>query len=301
MIEYNLSPLYIRIVIYFSIIIFIFYSFLGKDFSITNIYLLFFLFIFFLIFIILEKINKFIFFKKINLLPKKVKNKLLIDYKTNFFKKLYYLFFPYKNKYNKENNVKEIDHGFDGITEFDNKIPTWWKNIFYLTIIYSFIYFIAYIFFDYSDPKKEYIRSYKKHVKQIELYEKSKPKITIDNTYFKENYIKKGKILFNELCSICHKEDGSGDTGPNLTDDYWINIEKNNLYKNIFYIIWNGSKKNPIMRGFGKNGELKGKDIEKIASYVYSINIKKEKPDNVKFPQGKKVNWKKLSKKNENN
>ena len=31
-----------------------------------------------------------------------------------------------------------------------------------------------------------------------------------------------GAKIFNQQCAVCHKTDGGGSIGPNLTDDYWI-------------------------------------------------------------------------------
>lgn len=33
-----------------------------------------------------------------------------------------------------------IDHDFDGIQEYDNDLPGWWKKLFWITIIFSIIY-----------------------------------------------------------------------------------------------------------------------------------------------------------------
>ena len=34
--------------------------------------------------------------------------------------------------------------------------------------------------------------------------------------------VSKGKEIFAANCAVCHKPDGSGLIGPNLTDDHWI-------------------------------------------------------------------------------
>ena len=33
-----------------------------------------------------------------------------------------------------------IDHDFDGIQEYDNDLPGWWKALFWITIIFAIIY-----------------------------------------------------------------------------------------------------------------------------------------------------------------
>lgn len=253
---------YITIPFFIFLIFFTFYFFLEENlfFIKTPIFLSIFLICIIFLFII-EIINKIIFYQK-----KKIKKKI--------------------------KKIKKIDHGFDGILELDNPLPNWWVKLFYITIFFSIIYFFSFIFTDFFNSEKEYKISLKKHVKKITFFESKIPQITIKNASFKKEFFEEGKILFKENCATCHNLDGSGNIGPNLTDDYWINTPEKDLFKNIFYIIWNGSKNNSTMRAFGRLGEIKGNDIEKIASYVYLINKNYKKPLHGKFPQGKKIIWK---------
>src|SRR5690606_27385227 len=77
-------------------------------------------------------------------------------------------------------------------------------------------------------------------------------------------------------CATCHRADGGGGIGPNLTDDNWINKVQDSLFYNIYDIVYNGSPKNAQMRPFGKKGELTGLAIQDVASYVYYINQEQE-------------------------
>ncbi|WP_185851765.1 cbb3-type cytochrome c oxidase N-terminal domain-containing protein [Blattabacterium cuenoti] len=280
-------PSFIMIPSTLSIIMFMFYVFLGYNYIGHPITISFFVTVTILLFI-LDTIDDLIFRRKIKFLTEKEKRAIFEENEGNYFFKLYQFIFDDPKKINNQ-GVKKIDHGFDGIIELDNKLPMWWIHLFFLTIIFSFIYFFSYLFTDFSNPYKEYEIAYKKQLEEIEIFEKKKPQITIENAFFDKKFVDSGKILFEENCATCHKSDGSGNIGPNLTDDYWINIVDKNLYKNIFSIIWNGSQNNPTMRAFGKSGEIKGNDIQKISSYVYFINKKSKKPIKYKEPQGKKI------------
>src|SRR4051812_28844335 len=35
-----------------------------------------------------------------------------------------------------------LDHGYDGIQEYDNPMPRWWVYIFWVTIVFSVVYVI---------------------------------------------------------------------------------------------------------------------------------------------------------------
>lgn len=283
------TPFYINILIFLSISIFSFYVFLdGRIKQLNNPIIIYFILIYLILFIIQELISNIIYNQKLKFLSKEERNFLIKENKKNYFIRLYKSFLEEPENYKK---IEKIDHDFDGIIELNNKLPSWWVNLFYLSIIFSIIYFFAYIFTDFAHVQKEYEFSYKEHIAKIEHYEKSRPQVNILTAKFNEDFIPDGKNYFEQICATCHNIDGGGNTGPNLTDDYWINIQEKNLFKNIYSIIWNGSKNNPTMRGFGINGELKGNDIEKIASYVYYINRNPKKPIKCKKPQGKKVLW----------
>jgi cytochrome c oxidase cbb3-type subunit 3 len=186
--------------------------------------------------------------------------------------------------------VKKIYNG-SGILELDNNPPDWLIKLFYITVIFSTIYLLAYFFTDFAHTKKEYELAFKKQMKKVIFFEKTRTQVTLETAKFKKEFVEEGKALFQATCASCHNPDGGGNICPNLTDDYWINKIEKNLFKNIFYIIWNGSKNNPTMRAFGVSGEIKGNDIEKISSYVYFINKNSIKPSRKKNPEGEKTLW----------
>lgn len=285
-------PLYIRLPFILSIIVFCFYTFSGGNTQtllhpITiGVTLLSTLLLF-----IFEALNKLVETQKLSLLPKKEREKIIQAGKINYFVKLYKsaLFDPKEEE--QEEKPKEIDHGFDGIIELDNKLPTWWVNLFYLTIVFAVLYFFAYLITDFAHPEKEYELAYHKQMEEVAAYEKAMPQATLETAFFDENLIEQGKELFRESCAICHGPDGEGNIGPNLRDEYWINHPEKTLFKNIFNMVWNGSKNNPTMRAFGASGEIKGNDIQKISSYVYSINKDPKRLPNAKAPEGELVIW----------
>lgn len=285
------TPFYINMLILLSISIFSFYVFLdGKINKLNHPVIIYFLIIYLILFLIQELIDNIIYNQKFKFLSQIEKNILINKNKKNYFIRLYESIF---NIPENEQNIEKINHDFDGIIELNNKLPSWWLNLFYLSIIFSLIYFFAYIFTDFAHIQKEYEVSYKEHIAKIQAYEKNRPQVNLLTAKFNKDFIDDGKRYFEQICATCHNIDGGGNTGPNLTDDYWINIQEQNLFKNIYSIIWNGSKNNATMRAFGANGEIKGNDIEKIASYVVYINKNPKKPLHGKQPQGKKIIWNK--------
>ncbi|XOD67872.1 MAG: cbb3-type cytochrome c oxidase N-terminal domain-containing protein [Flavobacteriales bacterium Tduv] len=284
------TPAYISIPSALFVIVFAFYVFSAGDFSIVkHPIVLAVLVLALILLLILEALNELIYNQKIKFLSEEERHNLIEKNKENYFARLYRSGFY--NPSGENEKVQEIDHDFDGILELDNKLPSWWVNLFYFSIVFALLYFFAYLLTDFSNPQKEYEVAYHKQMEEVAAYEKTRPQATIETAKFREDLIPEGKALFAEICATCHNADGSGSTGPNLTDEYWINTPEKELFKNVFYMVWNGSKKNPTMRGFGATGEVKGNDIEKISSYVYYINKNPNKPPNPNLPQGGKVIW----------
>ena len=76
------------------------------------------------------------------------------------------------------------------------------------------------------------------------------------------------------LFRSCHK-DGSGDIGPNLTDNYWL---YGNDIKDVF-----GTVKNGTPNGMPEHAsKLNPVQLQQVASYVLSMKYKPGKE-----PQGK--------------
>ena len=67
------------------------------------------------------------------------------------------------------------------------------------------------------------------------------------------------------MCAPCHRADGGGLVGPNLTDDYWIH--GTNFADNVT-TIWNGVPEKGMITW--KN-TLKPKEVYEVASYIYTL------------------------------
>ncbi|MEE9465998.1 MAG: cbb3-type cytochrome c oxidase N-terminal domain-containing protein [Candidatus Neomarinimicrobiota bacterium] len=54
---------------------------------------------------------------------------------------------------------KLLSHNYDGIREFDNDLPGWWKALFYLSILFAGIYLLHYHVLGTGDlPRVEYLK-----------------------------------------------------------------------------------------------------------------------------------------------
>lgn len=187
-----------------------------------------------------------------------------------------------------------IDHGFDGITELDNALPTWWLGLFYFTIGSCAIYLIAFAFTDYAHPDVEFQNETRMQLASVREYEKTAPAIDLESAAYNADNIVEGEQIFKTNCVSCHSEGGKGGIGPNLTDKQWINIKQKSLFKNVFWMLENGSPNNPAMRAFVKEGTITGRDAEKVAAYIYHINQEKSPITEAQggaAPKGEEAHW----------
>ena len=119
------------------------------------------------------------------------------------------------------------EHTFDGIAEFDNRLPNWWLWSFYIACIFSIFYWVAYHTLGVADlPSEEYAAEQKAAAARLEKQLAANP--VSDEMLLKlaqePAFVAEGKAIFTDAtkCALCHKPDASGLIGPNLTDDLWI-------------------------------------------------------------------------------
>lgn len=288
------TPVFVNILIILTLLVIFFYLFIQNWTFITNPYFWGTVIISIIMAFIHNSIGDLIENNQFEQLTEEGKKEYLAE------KKIPYLTRLYRSAFKKQTAAEEkdilIDHGFDGIMELDNQLPKWWLGLFWFGVAYCIIYITSYFLTDFAHPIVEYDQEYKEQIASIAEYEKTAPQVTLETAVYSADNIAEGQELFQTNCASCHGANGGGGIGPNLTDDYWINQPEKTLFKNIFHMDWYGSPTNPAMRPMGENGEVSGKDIEKIAAFVYHIN--QEIPDVTPAqggaaPQGEVVKWEK--------
>lgn len=174
------------------------------------------------------------------------------------------------------------DHEYDGIRELDNNLPPWWVYGFYLTIIIAFVYIFHFHVFKTGDLQAAaYHREMAEAKAEVDAYLKSQAN-NVDEINAEiltdQASLSVGKTIFETNCWQCHKNDGGGQTGPNLTDDYWLH---GGSIKDIFKTIKYGvtSKSMPSWKD-----QLTPIQIHKVSSYVKSLVG--TKPGEPKAPEG---------------
>lgn len=167
-------------------------------------------------------------------------------------------------------------HAYDGIQEFDNRLPNWWLWSFYLACIYSIFYWVHYHTIGTGDlPIESY--GHEQAAAAVLLEAEAARNPVTDESLLKlaanPAVVAEGERIFKDpqKCALCHKPDGSGNIGPNLTDDMW-NFGSKPM--DIYTTILKGRAADPQLHSVGgmPAHEIFGTQfVQRATCYVLSI------------------------------
>jgi cytochrome c oxidase cbb3-type subunit III len=179
------------------------------------------------------------------------------------------------------------DSEYDGIQEYDNDLPRWWVNLFWITIVWGVVYAVWFHLPSTPTPQERLaLQMAEIEAKQI----KSAPPASNDpaqeealliSLVGRPEVVKKGSEIYAAKCLACHGPQGQGLVGPNLTDDFWIHGGKVTEIKGV------------IVNGVLEKGMLAWKamltndEINAVVAFVWSMHG--TNPPNPKPAQGAEV------------
>jgi cytochrome c oxidase cbb3-type subunit 3 len=175
-----------------------------------------------------------------------------------------------------------LDHDYDGIKELDNNLPPWWVYLFYGCIIFAVVYLVRFEIMGADNQEMELKKEMAQAQIDIAEYKKTAPDLMDEKTVTlltAAGDLAAGKAIFTANCVACHRADGGGQIGPNLTDDQWI---LGGGIKNVFHTLVNGGRDGKGMISW--KGTLKPKEMQEVASYV--LSLKGTNPKDPKAPEG---------------
>ncbi|WOD42422.1 cbb3-type cytochrome c oxidase N-terminal domain-containing protein [Hwangdonia lutea] len=159
-----------------------------------------------------------------------------------------------------------LDHNYDGIKELDNNLPPWWLWGFYASIVFAAVYLLRYHVFNGPNQYQELEAKIAQAKIDIEEYKKTAKDLVDFNTVellTEASDLKAGQAIYELNCVACHKADGGGGIGPNLTDEHWI---LGGGIKNVFKTVSEGGRAGKGMIAWKQS--LKPAEIAQVSSYV---------------------------------
>jgi cytochrome c oxidase cbb3-type subunit 3 len=129
----------------------------------------------------------------------------------------------------KQESTPELrPHVFDGIQEYDQRLPNWWLFTLYITIVFFVAYWVAYYQFRLMDTDEERLNKAvaaidAARLKQLESIDDAKLWAMSQDA----QVVEKGKVTFMMTCLACHGPDLMGKKtnpilpGLPLADQEW--------------------------------------------------------------------------------
>ncbi len=183
-----------------------------------------------------------------------------------------------------ENNAL-TDHAYDGIQEFDNPLPGWWKWMFVGSIVFSLFYAL---YFHVGAPGRSVADQYDAALAantRLQFAEIGDLQPTADNIMLyanKKSWLSVGQTVFKTNCISCHGRDGEGKVGPNLTDQFYKNVRK---VEDIARVINQGAG-NGAMPAWANR--LHPNEVVLVSAYVASLRGAKTAGEG-KAPEGSEI------------
>ena len=166
-------------------------------------------------------------------------------------------------------NAPLTSHSYDGIEEYDNPMPAWWRRTFWLTFLFSIGYFVhfqltgngASVADSYAADMREFRELQAAQALGQEVTEEGLGRLMQDATLMKD-----GRTVFVARCVQCHADRGQGNIGPNLTDDYWLS--GSGALLEMYEIVSNGRTQKGMPNW---NQKLRPLELAQVVAYIGTL------------------------------
>ncbi len=171
-----------------------------------------------------------------------------------------------------------VVHSVDGIEEYDNRLPRWWLYTLYGGIAIAVVYWYAYHIGKFADlPVAQYEAEQERMAALEEQKNPGANVVTADALLALARdpaMVTQGKTVFASSCAQCHRADGGGNVGPNLTDEFWIHGSAPDK-------VWKTVSDGVAAKGMPAwKPQLGTRRVQAVTAYVLTLR-------NTNVPQGK--------------
>lgn len=171
-----------------------------------------------------------------------------------------------------------LDHDYDGIAEYDNPMPRWWVYVFWVTIAFAVAYWLNVGGMKGPGRSIEYEQDMAAYRAAHPAPAAAMSTDSLSQLAHTPAIVAEGKTVFAKNCAACHRADGGGLIGPNLTDDAW-------LHGGTLSEIWRTVNDGVLAKGMPAWGKMLS-PAEVSAAVAYVSTLHGTNPPNPKPPQG---------------
>lgn len=156
-------------------------------------------------------------------------------------------------------------HTYDGIQEYNKRLPNWWLMTFYGSIIFAVGYYACYEWWKVLPDQASVVKTEMSRIEAVRLASMS----SLSNESLWQmsrnpTFVEAGKATFLANCATCHNANLTGGIGPNLVDKVWIHGGKP---MDVYNTITNGVP----AKGMPTWGPVLGvKKISEAAAFIMS-------------------------------
>lgn len=156
-------------------------------------------------------------------------------------------------------------HEFDGIQEYDKRLPNWWLATLYITMVFWVGYWFYYHRAEIGLSQTARIERQMAAIEAAKLA--SAPSLD-DASLWKMSrnpvFVDAGRATFDSTCASCHNARLTGGIGPNLVDRLWIHGGKPT---ELYATVTNGV----LVKGMPAWGPVLGaKKVSEAVAYILS-------------------------------
>jgi len=129
-----------------------------------------------------------------------------------------------------DSGIKLREHSYDGIQEYDQRLPNWWLYTLYGAIVFWVVYWFVYMIAGLVPSDGARLDTEMARIAAVKMA--SSIDVSNDSKFWEMSrnavFVDAGKQTFNSLCVACHlpslrgKSENPAAVGPDLTDTAWI-------------------------------------------------------------------------------
>jgi cytochrome c oxidase cbb3-type subunit III len=161
-------------------------------------------------------------------------------------------------------------HTYDGIQEYDKRLPNWWLYTLYITIVFWVGYWGYYEWFRIGPSSGQAVSAAMARIEAARLSTAKLDDASLWKMSQNAEFVAAGKAVFDTNCVACHlasmrgKSEAATAIGPDLTDTTWVHGGKpTEVYDTLV--------KGVLTKGMPAWGPVLGpKKIGEVTAYVMS-------------------------------